>query len=252
MAGYLNPMAILRSLDCGHFQVLHRVEGGADTKIWKAVSGDTLAALRVFRPSQLMSFKQELEAMATAAKVGLPVPTVIDSGIFEGQPCMLIEWIDGTSMFDACNTQPNLKSLSLQFGEMSKMLHQKAKATDGSSLLHMDYHPLNVIAKKGKIVGIIDWTNSKYGNPMQDVARTVSLLICTPIISREDKQFARTLRRIARHFLIGYGDTTDLKRYCREAANDLEHELDYHIRENGLYPPKHARRIISRWRHFNQ
>ena len=244
-------MAVLRSLDCDHFQVLHRVEGGADARIWKAVAGDTVAALRVFRPHQALGLKFEIEAMIMASAAGVPVPKIFATGSHNNLPCMLIEWIDGQSMLEACYRESHLEPLSRSFGQLSAQLHNRTARPDGTCLIHMDYHPLNAIAKKGKIVGIIDWTNAQFGSPLQDVARTVSLLVCTPLVSREDRNFARTLRRIARHYLNGYGDVGGLRSHILEATKHLEEELEYHIRENGMVAPVHARRIIARWKKFN-
>jgi aminoglycoside phosphotransferase (APT) family kinase protein len=252
MPDSLNPMEILRSLGCGHFQILNKVEGGADTKIWKAVANESFAALRVFRSHQAFGLKFELEAMILASAAGVPVPKIFASGTHNGLPCMLIEWIDGRSMLESFDKKPGLETLSQEFGKLNAKLHQHTIQPDGRCLVHLDYHPLNVIVKKGRIVGVIDWTNSEIGNPMQDVARTISLLICTPLLSREDRVFARKLRRTARNYLIGYGETTDLKRHIREATKHLADELDFHVRENGLVEPTHARRMIAKWYRFNQ
>ena len=216
MPDSINPMAVLRSLNCDHFQILHPVNGGADTKIWKAVAGDTFAALRVFRPSQAFGLKFEIEAMIMASIAGVPVPKIFATGSHNNFPCMLIEWIDGQSMLESCYKKSHLASLSRSFGQLNAQLHKRTLQLDGQCLIHLDYHPLNAIAKKGQIVGIIDWTNAQFGNPLQDVARTVSLLVCTPLVSREDRNFARTLRRIARHYLNGYGDVAGLRPHILE------------------------------------
>jgi len=76
--------------------------------------------------------------------------------------------------------------------------------------------------------------------------------MCTPILDRSDRKFARSLRRLTREYLSGYGSVTDLRPYLREAAIHLEKELDYHVQENGLSEPRNARRLIARWQTFNQ
>ena len=43
-------------------------------------------------------------------------------------------------------------------------------------LLHLDYHPLNVLTDGKSITGILDWRNACAGDPRADVARTISIL----------------------------------------------------------------------------
>jgi aminoglycoside phosphotransferase (APT) family kinase protein len=47
-------------------------------------------------------------------------------------------------------------------------------------LLHLDYHPLNVMAVGNRISGVLDWTNARAGDPRADLARTVSILRLAP------------------------------------------------------------------------
>ena len=45
-------------------------------------------------------------------------------------------------------------------------------------MLHLDYHPLNVLVKGGHITGIIDWVNAECGDRHLDVATTAAILSC--------------------------------------------------------------------------
>src|SRR5258708_33303103 len=51
---------------------------------------------------------------------------------------------------------------------------------DGVALLHLDYHPRNVLTDGKQITGIVDWTNAHAGDPRADAARTVSILRVDP------------------------------------------------------------------------
>jgi aminoglycoside phosphotransferase (APT) family kinase protein len=44
------------------------------------------------------------------------------------------------------------------------------------ALLHLDYHPLNVMTDGTRITGVLDWTNALAGDPRADAARTVTIL----------------------------------------------------------------------------
>jgi aminoglycoside phosphotransferase (APT) family kinase protein len=46
-----------------------------------------------------------------------------------------------------------------------------------ASLVHFDYHPLNVMTDGRRITGVIDWSNAFAGDPRADFARTATLLL---------------------------------------------------------------------------
>ncbi len=65
-------------------------------------------------------------------------------------------------------------------GFLTKHERKKAKAVldalpDGQSLLHMDFHPENVIVRGDEKI-IIDWMTAARGNPAADVASSVFLM----------------------------------------------------------------------------
>ncbi|MDP4170477.1 MAG: phosphotransferase [Bacillota bacterium] len=43
-------------------------------------------------------------------------------------------------------------------------------------LLHLDYHPMNVLTNGKSITAVIDWANACINDPVFDVARTFSML----------------------------------------------------------------------------
>ncbi len=47
-----------------------------------------------------------------------------------------------------------------------------------NSVLHMDYHPLNVLVKGARISGIVDWVRAESGDRHLDVATTAAILSC--------------------------------------------------------------------------
>jgi aminoglycoside phosphotransferase (APT) family kinase protein len=52
---------------------------------------------------------------------------------------------------------------------------------EGSSVLHLDFHPLNVLVHEGEVSGVLDWPNVTVGDAHFDVASTVTLLTTGPI-----------------------------------------------------------------------
>jgi aminoglycoside phosphotransferase (APT) family kinase protein len=51
-------------------------------------------------------------------------------------------------------------------------------ADSAASVLHMDYHPLNVLVNGGHISGVIDWVSAEGGDRHLDVAMTSTILSC--------------------------------------------------------------------------
>jgi len=50
-----------------------------------------------------------------------------------------------------------------------------------TSVLHLDYHPLNVMVDRGRVTGVLDWANVAIGDRRADLARTVTLFRLAPL-----------------------------------------------------------------------
>lgn len=50
-----------------------------------------------------------------------------------------------------------------------------------ASVLHLDWHPLNLIESEDGVVGALDWSEADVGDPHADVAATLLLLRCVPV-----------------------------------------------------------------------
>jgi len=56
---------------------------------------------------------------------------------------------------------------------------ESARFRDGTgAVLHMDYHPLNVLVKGARVTGVIDWVSTECGDRHLDVATTAAILSC--------------------------------------------------------------------------
>ncbi len=56
---------------------------------------------------------------------------------------------------------------------------ESARFHDAStSVLHMDYHPLNVLVSGTRVTGVIDWVSAERGDRHLDVATTAAILSC--------------------------------------------------------------------------
>lgn len=148
---------------------------GRDSDIFEVGEGRVLRRARDGR-----SLAGEARVMSYVQSKGYPLPEVFD--VSEGSITM--ERVDGPSMLADLEQKPwRLAHHAAVLAELHKRLHEipapdwlpAAPGSQGSRLLHLDLHPLNVImSPKGPIV--IDWPNAKRGNPPADVAATWILL----------------------------------------------------------------------------
>ena len=48
-------------------------------------------------------------------------------------------------------------------------------------VLHLDFHPSNILVENGIVTGVIDWANEGFGDPATDVAATMVILTMGPV-----------------------------------------------------------------------
>lgn len=211
-----------------------RVTGGADFATFRVECRlHGALALRVTDAWRAPLLEIEEAAMDAARMAGVPVPTVIARGAAFDHAAMAVAWVSGVPIGERIWTAPaEAKPLGRAFGEVQARIHQAdpgrlatvrplkpdsaqeadllQRALGGQdgvrTLLHLDYHPLNVLTDEGRITGVIDWTNAACGDARLDVARTYGILrIESPSAMR------RTMRSFIRGWLSGYRAVASLK-----------------------------------------
>lgn len=218
-------------LDLGTFDRAERATGGFDTTVWHLERGGRQFALRVFRPNQLPTLQRELVALGAARGGGVPVPRVYALGTFEDRPSLLMQWSQGRPLLDELRARPGqLLTLGVRFGRQHAALHRVAApaslranwidwagplapglaarlrqlpAIDKPRLLHLDYHPLNVLVQDGRVSSVLDWTNAHAGDPRADFARTVTILRLSPPRAGGVEQLVRMVLELGWRY--GYG-----------------------------------------------
>ncbi|HEY2594570.1 MAG TPA: aminoglycoside phosphotransferase family protein, partial [Chloroflexota bacterium] len=140
------------------------------------------------------------------------LPAVHASTVWHDRPALLLSWCDGQTLLRAVVGKPwRTWSLGVAMGLQQARIHAapvaetlgevlppwiaRAAETDyalkerlasitrarqARALLHLDYHPLNVLTANGAVTCVLDWANAAIGDPRADVARTVSLLRLAP------------------------------------------------------------------------
>ena len=149
--------------------------------------------------------------MTAARAHGLPVPEVLAQGVWQERPVVLLSWCPGKTLAAALQARPwTAWMLGRAFGEMQARIHavpappelaasphdwiRWAGAEAGPledrlqtlapippRLLHLDYHPLNVLTDGAQITAVLDWTNTRAGDPRADFARTHTILRVQPL-----------------------------------------------------------------------
>jgi len=202
----LDPHAILQTLGLTDVIAITPVSGGSDTAIWQVKRAAEIYALRVFRDGEHDVCEREQMVMQATMLAGLPVPQVHAAGTWRNHPALLLSWLPGWPVTDELRMRPwRAWQLGALFGRMHAAIHTLQApgilqnhpdawidwlGPDEQSLqeclrsidhrvdvlLHLDYHPLNVLTDGKSITGILDWRNARAGDPRADAARTISIL----------------------------------------------------------------------------
>ena len=210
MTAEIDPRAVLRSLGYDEVEALERVLGGWETSLWRFVTPDgERHALRVHPgPEHALGARNEETALRACVATGVPAPAVEATGQWEGRPVLVLSWCPGRTCLAAMLRRPwSIWRIGLSLGRQQARIHRvpppsvllegapeywlargalqcpevfarvRRMALSTASLIHLDYHPLNVLMDRGRITGILDWSNAAAGDPRADFARTAALLL---------------------------------------------------------------------------
>jgi aminoglycoside phosphotransferase (APT) family kinase protein len=199
--------------------------------------------------------------MTAAETGGVPVPSIVANTTWDERPALLLTWSPGQPLAAALRGDPDnlprARSLGNEFGRVQAAIHALAppaelpdRSTIGESslpesalvaclaatpshppaLLHLDYHPLNVLVEDERVTAVLDWANARGGDPRFDLARTFSILRLAPLPPSLPEQSARTMRRAfetgwRRGYEQAAGPIGDLTPFCWWAGTLMERDL---------------------------
>src|SRR5690606_33061892 len=150
-------------------------------------------------PGDRIDCEWERYATQLAGHAGIPVPGIPHERAFERRPYLVTEWSPGVRQVAAIRYGPHLSpDLRHQLGRMQAELHAVCAdsglrrnwidwpvaaparirdrlmelALDQARLLHLDFHPENVLTDGHRITAVLDWTSVHAGDPRADLART--------------------------------------------------------------------------------
>jgi aminoglycoside phosphotransferase (APT) family kinase protein len=138
--------------------------------------------LRRFRGD--FDMEVEAEIMIHLAKAGFPVPAVYDvSG-----PDLVMERLDGPDMLADLTRRPwRARRYGRMLADLHNQLHEieapagtRQLVSPGDRVLHLDFHPGNVmLTSRGPVV--IDWSNGSAGAPGADVAMAYLIMASSEV-----------------------------------------------------------------------
>jgi aminoglycoside phosphotransferase (APT) family kinase protein len=199
----MNVDKILSAIGVTSYIACTEIQGGKNSKVFKVdIQPSKSYALRILPFHQYGEFDQEEKMMNIAREHGIPVPIVHTVSVCENNAVMLMDWASGQTLFSELLASPDKAfKLGHEFGKMhskinliqlnqddhiqswltpsieeKEMYNQISQFSENNHLLHLDYHPLNVLTDGEKITAVIDWGNASTGDPRFDFARTYSIL----------------------------------------------------------------------------
>ncbi len=207
----VDPIAVLDRLGVTGATAVAPVTGGADALLWRVTVDDHDFALRVLGEDRQRQAEQEVAIYRALTGTEIPVPGVTATDLESGRPSYLMDWVDGRPLAEALLDQTTSESvrtkLMIDFGRLQRLINELSgpelslqgpdwierrsaggeldrrladRHTGERRLLHLDYHPLNVMVRDDRIVAVLDWANATLGDPRYDRARTESILALIP------------------------------------------------------------------------
>lgn len=180
---------------------MHLIGSGRDADVFAL---DDRRVLRRYRSGR--SAEHEAAVMEHARGAGYPVPEVYDAS----GPDLILRRVAGRTMADDLRRGPwRMGAHAKLLADLHRRLHAieapaglRAPLGDGTSLLHLDLHPQNVLVSRDG-PWVIDWANAARGPAEADVALTFVIVGVVPRARSPLDRVADALRkRFAAEFLI--------------------------------------------------
>ena len=189
---------------------LRRIGAGREAEVFALGEG------RVLRLARTAAFRQAVErervALLAAGRSGAPVPALFERVDVDGRPGLVLERLDAHDLLHGLLRRPWELALvpwvlarvhaSLHEGEAPTelpdlrtevverlrsdlvpsdvrhaALRRLSELPDDDRLCHGDFHPGNVLRRRGGGYAVIDWKAATRGDPAADIARTRLLIV---------------------------------------------------------------------------
>ena len=197
------PRGILKALGLPSHSVARKMAGGSQTPVWCVDAGERRYAIRLGPAAREADIDREAHALRAARLGGIPVPEVLRVQVVGTFACLLTTWCPGETVASAVlGDRADPARLGEVCGRMQAQIHTidvpaalgsanagwlrptpdeegllaRVAPRQTSRLLHLDFHPLNILTDGERVTGVVDWVNAGAGDPRQDLARTLAIL----------------------------------------------------------------------------
>jgi aminoglycoside phosphotransferase (APT) family kinase protein len=215
-------------------EIASMTPGLGSTMLWRiSGAGPADCVLRVFPPGDARWRDREALAMRAAARAGLPVPDVVMLDAIADRPAMLTTFVPGTTVaatLDPGRAPATGRTLGRLLGEINQisapeglapadawrdragpalapLRDRLAALPDADRLLHLDYHPENVLMAGDAVTGIVDWTNTLPGPPHIDLGRSRAILRMVRMLPTVPPEVASVLEAFETGLVAGHAGT---------------------------------------------
>jgi hypothetical protein len=118
----------------------------------------------------------------------------------------------------------------VEWAELDAALRDRLRRSSGGEvLLHLDYHPANVLVERGRVSAVLDWANARAGDRRADLARTAAILRFAPLGERPSPVTVIARRAFSAGWRHGYrvmaGRVTGMAPFYAWAAAVMRHDL---------------------------
>ena len=262
---------------------LSRVTGGMDNELWRFATPDGAEhVLRLYRAGNAAAMEHERAAMAAASAGGVPVPRFEAAGSWQGRAVAVQPWLPGVPLTEAIRAPHRLARLGHAFGAMQAQIHtlRPSEALDygradwwidlpgpehaqisaavralplrADALVHLDYHPLNVLIEGVCVTAVLDWVSAAAADPLADLARTAMFLTVPPLPAGVPRPLVRAALAILRRaWWRGYCDAAGPQRIppalAAWAGAWLLHDLEGRLGEPGNWTDELDLERLRRW-----
>jgi aminoglycoside phosphotransferase (APT) family kinase protein len=280
----IHPRRLLEQLGFHDTSEPVAVPGGWETLMWRFTTPDGAEhALRIYcLDNGERAVRRERIAMDACAAAGIITPRIEAEGVYDGLPAIVQTWIPGETLIERGQRRPwQLPRIAREFGRLHARIHTipaprelradaprdwltqilprhmhlaerlLAAGVSSDTLVHLDYHPLNVIVD-GAEPAVIDWAYSAAGDVRADLALTAVALQIAP--SPQRSRF-RLLERLSRWLAVrswrkGYrdvaGDLPDYRPFMAWACAFRYRVTDASLGRPGVWATEHDQAELQR------
>ncbi len=228
------------------------LSGQSKVPSWRVEAIDGTFAVKVYEEE--VAARLRFVVTSWLHRAGFPLPvTHVRRGL--AHTVLASAWMEGETLAAALTTAPHqVHDLGRAFGHAHAQLHALSvpehvvtalttlgpSLPPGCSVLHLDYHPLNVLVQDAQVAAVLDWENVCLGDPRYDVARTLTTLSVDPAIQVLDAGTRRSVRWLRQAYLNGYreagGSTEDLAPFLTWAGQFMLEDLYHRVGARPLSP----------------